>query len=119
MSNGEYSVIKFNKFTALHTDVIVTDMDFGETATKSGIILRSDNGKSHGVKPRWGRIYAVGPEQTEVKVGEWILIEHGRWTRAFNVDDGNGQREIFKVDLNGVIAVSDERPDDIMVGDSV
>ena len=35
---------------AIKDDILVTDMDFGEIKTKSGLVLRSDNGQSHGIK---------------------------------------------------------------------
>lgn len=96
-------------------------MDFGEVTLKSGIVLRSDNGQSHGVKPRWARVYKIGPEQQDVNIGQWILIEHGRWTRKMTIDDGDGVKEIQKVDIDAIIAVSDEPPsaEDILIKDSV
>lgn len=106
---------------ALHDDVIICNMHFGEMITKSGIVLRSDDGKSHGVKPRWGKVYKVGPEQTDVKEGQWILIEHGRWTRKVKIDDGEGEKDIQKVDITAILAISDEAPseEDLIVGDSI
>lgn len=96
-------------------------MDFGEVTLKSGIVLRSDNGQSHGVKPRWAKVYKIGPEQRDVNIGQWILIEHGRWTRKMTIDDGDGVKEIQKVDIDAIIAVSDEPPsaEDILIKDSV
>lgn len=96
-------------------------MDFGEVTLKSGIVLRSDNGQSHGVKPRWAKVYKIGPEQQDVNIGQWILIEHGRWTRKMTIDDGDGVKEIQKVDIDAIIAVSDEPPsaEDILIKDSV
>jgi hypothetical protein len=113
--------VKHIKIRALHKDVIVSDMDFGEVTLKSGIVLRSDNGQSHGVKPRWAKVYKVGPEQQDVIIGQWILIEHGRWTRKMTIDDGDGVKEIQKVDIDAIIAVSDEPPSaaDILIKDSV
>ena len=67
----------------LRDKVFVTDMNFDEQITKSGILIQSDNGKGQGIKPRWGRVWAVGEDQKDVKVGEWILMEHARWTREF------------------------------------
>lgn len=99
------------KIRALRDEVVITDMNFGEMTTASGIVLRSDNAKSHGVRPRWGKIYCVGPEQQEFKAGQWILVEHGRWTRGIKINDGDSEKIIQKVDLNGIIAVSDEEPD--------
>ncbi len=106
---------------AIHNDVIVSDMDFGEIRLSSGIILRSDDGKTHGIKPRWGKVYKVGPEQKDVKEGQWILIEHGRWSRKIKINDGESEKEIQKVDVNCILAVSDERPSesDQFVGDSI
>jgi co-chaperonin GroES (HSP10) len=109
------------KLKALHDHVLVTDMEFGEIKTQSGIVLRSDDGKSHGVKPRWGKVYVIGNEQKDVKVGQWILIEHGRWTRKMVIDDGEGVKNVHRVDVNGILAVSDEAPsaDDVIINDSV
>ena len=101
---------------AIQDDVIVCDMDFGEIKTASGIVLRSDDGQAHGVKPRWGRVYRVGPKQTEIKVGDWILIEHGRWTRKVKIRDDEGEKEIQKVEVKSILMVSDERPKDAYIG---
>jgi len=105
----------------LHDWVIISDMEFGEMTTKSGLVIRSDNGKSHGIKPRWGKVYCVGPKQTDVKVGDWILVEHGRWTRAMHINDGERNVTIQRVDVTGIIGWSDEMPtaDELHVGDSM
>ena len=108
--------IKHIKIRALNSDVIVTDMDFGEQVTSSGIVVQSDDGKSHGVKPRWGNVYKVGPNQTDVAPGQWILVEHGRWTRKVKIDDGDGGKEIQKVEVKAILAVTDEKPNDFYIG---
>jgi hypothetical protein len=102
--------VKHIKIRALKDHVIVTDMNFGEIKTSTGIVLRSDDGKAHGVRPRWGKVYCIGPEQKDVSVGQWILIEHGRWTRKITIDDGEGTKNIHRVDPTGIMAVSDEPP---------
>ena len=109
------------KIRAINDDVIIHNMDFGEIKTTSGIILRSDDGKAHGVKPRWGQVYKTGPKQNDVKEGQWILIEHGRWTRKIKIDDGESEKEIQKVDISAILAVSDEAPaaEDAYIGDSI
>lgn len=98
------------KIRAIRDDVIVTDMNFGEVKLDSGIILRSDNAKAHGVHPRWGRVYKVGPRQDFIKEGQWILVEHGRWTRASKIDDGDGERLISRVENKSILAISDTEP---------
>jgi hypothetical protein len=101
---------------AIQDNVIISDMDFGEIVTTGGIVIRSDDAQAHGVKPRWGLVYKVGPKQTDVKVGQWILIEHGRWTRKVKIKDSQGEKEIQRVDITGILAVSDEKPKDAYIG---
>lgn len=104
------------KIKALRDDVLVTDMDFGEIRLASGIILRSDDGKAHGIKPRWGRVYQVGPENTEIKVGQWVLVEHGRWTRKIKINDGVRDVDLQRVETKSILAVSDTNPDTAYIG---
>ena len=85
-------------------------MAFKERKLQSGIILLDDDGKGHGIRPRWGKVYAIGPEQTEVTVGQWIMVAHGRWTRGVKIADGNGETVIRKVDNADILLVSDDDP---------
>ena len=101
---------------AKHDEVIVTDMDFSERKLASGIILTSDNGKSEGIRPRWGRIIAVGKDQTYYKVGQWILISHGRWTRGADIELDGEEMTIHRVDTKEILLVSDDRPVDESMG---
>jgi co-chaperonin GroES (HSP10) len=101
---------------ALPKDVLVIDMDMGEMTTTSGIVIQSDDGKSHGVKPRWAKVYKVGTEVQDIKEGQWVLIEHGRWTRKIKIDDGQGEKEFQKVETHSIMMVTDERPNDFYIG---
>jgi hypothetical protein len=105
------------KVRALSKDILVVDMDMGDMTTSGGIFIQSDNGKAHGVKPRWAKVYKVGSEvDIDVKVGQWVLIEHGRWTRKINIDDGEGVKDFQKVEIKSIMAVADERPNDFYIG---
>lgn len=106
--------IKRNQLYAIKKDVIVTDMSFDVRLSSGGLILLNDNGKSTGIRPRWGRVYAVGKDQTEVKVGQWILVAHGRWTRGLEIEDESGERTIRKIDPKDILLISDseEMPQD-------
>jgi co-chaperonin GroES (HSP10) len=106
---------KTSKVTPLHDNILVKDMNFSERTTAGGIILRSDDGKEHGVRPRWAEVYAVGPTHTDVKPGQWVYVEHGRWTRGVIIEDPNtGERcKLRKVDPECILLVSDETPDEI------
>jgi co-chaperonin GroES (HSP10) len=97
--------------TPIGDKILVTDMEFGEQKTTSGIIVPGDDGKLTGIKPRWGRVWAVGPKQKDVAVDEWILIEHGRWTRNFEIEVEDGVKiKVHGVDNNAILMASDELP---------
>lgn len=105
------SKVKLSQLRPVQSHILVSDMNFGEQKTAGGIILKSDDGKSEGVKPRWCRVRAVGKDQTNVKIGDWVLVEHGRWTRGLEVLDDNGEVvTIRRVDENGIMMSADERP---------
>ena len=106
-----------DKIKALHDNVLVADMEFDTRITQSGLILPNDNGTTLGIRPRWGRVYAVGDEQQDVRVGDWILVAHGRWTRGLDIEDGETEhrRTIRKIDPADILMVSDgpDRPQDL------
>lgn len=97
--------------------VIVRNMYFGEQKTKAGLILKDDDGTSRGIYPRWAQVHAKGPENTDpYQVGDWILIEHGRWTRGAKIDEGNGELELRMIEAESVLLWSDKKPDDVYIG---
>lgn len=102
-----------HQLKALKKDIIVTDMSFDARITSSGIILPNDNGTSLGIRPRWGRVYAVGPDQKDVNVGQWIMVAHGRWTRGLDIEDESGKRTIRKIDPKDILLITDDEPQDI------
>ena len=109
---AQYEPRKIKKLQPLHSDVIVCDMEFDVRITRSGIIIPNDNGTGSGIRPRWGRVYAVGPDQKEFQPGKWILVSHGRWTRGVEIDDGNGEKVIRKIDPKDILFVSEHKPQD-------
>ena len=77
------------KLEPLHKDVMVYDMYFGEQTTKAGIILIDDDKTDRGIHPRWAKVYAVGSEnRDDIEKDNWILIEHGRWSRGIELNCG-------------------------------
>jgi len=59
-------------------------------------------------------VWAVGPDQTDFKVSDWILIEHGRWSRAAEVENPDGSiTKVQMADLDAIMLVSDEKPSDV------
>lgn len=100
--------------TPVGSRVIVKNMYFGEQKTKSGLIISDDNGTSRGIYPRWGQIHAKGPDNEEpYAVNDWVLIEHGRWTRSVKIDEGSGEIELRMIDEENVLMWSDSKPEDV------
>lgn len=94
-------------------------LEQGERVTKGGIVLKDDNGKLEGVRPRWGKVWKIAEDIADIKVGDWILCEHGRWTMSIEIKDEHGETFKFqKIDPNGILMVSDHKPDDSMFGES-
>jgi co-chaperonin GroES (HSP10) len=103
------------KIVPLADKVLVSDMNFDGQKTFSGIIIPSDNGKVHGIHPRWAKVFAVGPEQKDIKIGEWILVEHGRWTRGIEYELENGEiLELRMVDNAAILMSADAPPSDVV-----
>jgi hypothetical protein len=92
---------------------------FDERLSTGGIILVNDNGKSTGIRPRWGRVYAVGPDQHDIRVGTWICVEHGRWTRGIEIEDETGKQTLRRVDPKDIMMESDELPDDVTFSSAI
>ena len=102
---------------AVGNRVIVSDMYFGEQKTAGGLIIKDDDGTTRGIYPRWAKVYSKGPQnKDDYDIGHWILIEHGRWTRAFTVETPEGEVELRMVETESVIGYSEEKPNDIYIG---
>ena len=97
--------------TPLKKRVLVSDMHFGETKTKGGIILTDDDGSEGGIHPRWGKVYAIGDQQEDVTVGQWVMVSHGRWSRGFKVKKKGVELEVRMIDENDILLVSDDEPE--------
>ena len=97
--------------TPLKKRVLVSDMHFGETKTKGGIILTDDDGPESGIHPRWGKVYAIGDQQEDVTVGQWVMVSHGRWSRGFKIKKKGVELEVRMIDENDILLVSEDEPD--------
>jgi co-chaperonin GroES (HSP10) len=82
--------------TPLHKKVLVAE-NVSETKTESGIILDNANSVRDS---KTGTVLAIGPEVTEVKVGDIIYLE---WNKAQIVKVGDAQRVI--IEEENIVAV--------------
>lgn len=112
--------VKVKSLKALHDWVLVSDMNFEERVTDSGIILQSLDKKLEGVHPRWARVYAIGDKQQDIKIGQYILVKHGRWTRGVTIENDQGDvKTIRRVDPNDILLVSNEPMSDENIGEGL
>jgi len=104
---------------ALPGRVLVSDIQRGERQI-GRIILPNDNGKSSGIRSRWAEVFDVGEGVNDIQKGDWILVDHGRWTRGVKINPASdAEFTVWQVDYpNGVLAVSDE-PSETFAGESV
>ena len=85
--------------------IIAINMDSEDEKIVNGIIIPNETGIERGIHPRKAYVCAVGPDQIDIKEGQWILVEHGRWTRAVKLEDGKVYR---KIDPDGILGVFTE-----------
>jgi co-chaperonin GroES (HSP10) len=103
------------KIKPIKDKVIIYNMHFGEQTSSGGIFLLNDDGKETGIKPRWGQIFAKGPEnKDEYEVGDWVLVEHGRWTRGINFQENEDSDSVVirMVDNDCILMWSKEKPEE-------
>lgn len=100
-------------FVPLEDRIIITDIEQGMQRTDSGIYLGNHEMKVTGIRPRWARVSYVGDNVIDVKVGEWILLQHGRWSRIINYKGEDMQM----ADPNGILMIADKKPTDKEMGE--
>ncbi len=110
---------EIQRIKPLGDTVLVTDMNFKERFTSGGIVLLNDDGKTAGIRPRWGQVYSIGPTQKDVISGDWVCVTHGRWTRGIEILDEEGKKTIRRIDPKDILLVSDVRPPDDTMSDAV
>ena len=113
------SVAKVNKLRPLKDTILVHGMEFKERLSRGGLILLDDDMKSQGIRPRWAQVYAIGPEVNDIKVNDYIMIAHGRWSRGITIHDEDGEKIIRKVDPNDILLISDEKVQDYTMSDKI
>jgi co-chaperonin GroES (HSP10) len=103
--------LKIKEFHPCKDKVFVTDLETGETITKAGLIITDDNMTNRGIRPRWGKVWAIGDEVKDIEVGQWILIEHGRWTQKITFEIDDDTVNVWSVEYpKSVLVVSDDDP---------
>ena len=100
------------KIRALSNKILATEIERGEQKSRGGIVLLNDDGKVEGVRPRWLQVYRRGVEVTDdINEGDWIYVEHGRWTHGMIVGEGEEKVELWGIDPDSILLVSTEKPE--------
>ena len=61
-----------------------------------------------------GRSICNRSKQKDVAVGDWVLMEHGRWTEEYKIDVDGESVSLWMGDPNGVLGISENgRPDGV------
>lgn len=95
-------------FRPMKGKIFVCELDEGVHKTAGGIILTDDKATERGIRPRWAKVAVVGPDIDYVDVGEWVLIEHGRWTLRTPVKVGDDMVDVWMIDPEAIMVVSDK-----------
>lgn len=103
---------RVEELRALKDHVLVSEMNFDGRKLSSGIQLLGDDLRTAGIRPRWARVYAIGPDQQDIQVGQWVLVSHGRWTRGIKIEDTAGEQTLRRIDPEDVLLISNEQPAD-------
>jgi len=99
--------------------VFVTDIERGDKLTKGGLIILDDNMTNRGIRARWARVWAVADDVQDIAVGDWVLVEHGRWTNRISMDLNGIETDVWRIDYpEAALIVSDVEPDSQSLPDS-
>lgn len=99
------------KFRALTNKILCHYIEKGQQTTSGGILLLDDDNSEGGIRPRWMQVYSVGPEVTDIEEGQWVMVEHGRWTHGMILRDENGEEfTLWGAEEESILLISDSEP---------
>lgn len=105
------SALQLPGLRLIGTNVLVSDLESGNAITQGGIIILDDVGKDKGIRARWAKVHSVGPEVTDLSPGEWVYIQHGRWTQGMDIEFPDGRVRLWKIDYpDAILLTADEDP---------
>lgn len=92
-------------------------LEVGERKTAGGIIIPMEDMRLNQrfIKPRWAKVYKKGENISNIEIGDWILLEHGKWSTALNIVDNNKSVKIWYINeknvKTGIIGIKKEEPE--------
>lgn len=99
------------RIKAYKNHVLAELVDKGMRLSKGGILIIDDDMQQQGIRPRWFRIYSAGSRTYDLKDGEYVLVQHGRWSRGFRINLEGEDKWLYKLDYpDAIMLASDELP---------
>ena len=98
---------------ALKTKIIARLLEDpkAERKTAGGLILAGDDATEAGIRARWFQTISVGEEVLDIKENQYILVDHGRWTRGVTlVTDDVEELQVRRVDIKDILGKQDNKP---------
>jgi hypothetical protein len=71
-----------------------------------------------GIRPRWARVLAVGPDvhADDVRIGDLVLCDTLKWGRKFPLGRDNGQVvHIWRIEAKNILGVNQEQSGDVFL----
>jgi hypothetical protein len=103
--------MNLDQMTPNASRVFVTELESGPRKTQAGLILPDDNMTVRGIRPRWCQVWKIGKDVLEVKVGDWLLVEHGRWSFGIDGEIDGEDAKVWHIEFpKAVLCISEEDP---------
>ena len=87
-----------------------------EKKTAGGIIIQDDDANETSIRPRWFKVHSVGDGIDWIEEGQYVMVDHGRWSQGLKVTD---ELKLHLLDNKDCLAVTDKDPmndDSIQIG---
>lgn len=82
-----------------------------ERKTAAGIIITENNMADSAIRNRWFQVISVGPDQPYIAQDQYVLVEHGRWSRGIDVHGTSRPEDfIFNIDADSILGTRDDNP---------
>ena len=101
--------MKVNKLTLLRDAVLASEIEAG-MQTIGSVIIPDDRMKERGIKPRWCKVFKVGPDVSDIDVGDWVLVDHGRWSHGIEAVIEGEDKTFRWVDYKDILGKQKEKP---------
>jgi co-chaperonin GroES (HSP10) len=101
--------MKVDKLSLLRDAILVSEIEAG-MQTIGGVIIPDDRMKERGIKPRWCKVFKVGPDVIDVVKDDWVLVDHGRWSHGIEAIIEGEDKTFRWVDYKDILGKRTDAP---------